>query len=76
MKSKLCETSEIVDRGAGFTYLFAIDSKRGKSCSGWSVCGSKFIEFLMISRACIFHRGSRGITKSSSLKKKKIEFLR
>lgn len=55
---------------AGFTYLFAIDSKRGKSCSGWSVCGSKSIEFLMMSKACTFHRGSRGITNSSGLKNK------
>lgn len=55
---------------AGFTYLFAIDSKREKSCSDWSVCGSKSIAFLMMSNACIFHRGSKGITNSSGLKNK------
>lgn len=59
-----------MSRAAGITYLFATDSKRAKSCSDWSACGSKSREFLMMSKACIFHRGSRGITKSSSLKKK------
>lgn len=55
-------------RTTGFTYLFAIDSKRVKSCSDWSICGSKSIELLMMSKACIFHRGSKGITNSSGLK--------
>ena len=55
----------------GFTYLFATDSKRAKSCSGWSVCGSKSIAFLMMSTACMFHRGSRGITDSSGLRNKR-----
>lgn len=61
---------QTVPRIAGFTYLFATDSKRAKSCSGWSVCGSKSIEFLMMSKACMFHRGSKGITYSSGLKNK------
>ena len=62
---------QTVPRTAGFTYLFATDSKRAKSCSGRSVCGSQSIAFRMMSTACMFHRGSRGTTDSSGLRNKR-----